>query len=81
MAETSSTCLSVPRLPLIHAGSNMSIPQIGLGTYLINTFQVISTAVSLGYRLFDSAVMYGNESEIGQALEKVYHNSIDYVIN
>ena len=75
MADTSSNCLSVPRLPLVYAGSNTSIPQVGLGTYLIDTFQVIPTrtAVSVGYRLFDSAVMYGNESEIGQAFEKVYN--------
>ena len=73
MAESSFNFLSVPRLPLVNAGSNTSIPQIGLGTYLIDTFQVIPTAVSVGYRLFDSAVMYGNESEIGQAFEKVYN--------
>lgn len=71
-----STCsiasdLSIPRLPLVHAGQNISIPQIGLGTYLIDTSSVIPTAVSVGYRLFDSAVMYGNEAEIDQALAKV----------
>ena len=72
MAALEANMSQIPRLPLTHAGSNISIPQIGLGTCFIHDISiVIPAALSVGYRLFDSAVMYGNESEIGQSLEKV----------
>ena len=72
MAEFEANLSQNPRLPLTHAGPNISIPQIGLGTAFIHDIStVIPAALSVGYRLFDSAVMYGNESEIGQSLEKV----------
>lgn len=72
MAELTASFSQIPRLSLIHAGPNISIPQIGLGTAFIRDIpSVVPAALSAGYRLFDSAVMYGNESEIGQALEKV----------
>ena len=73
MAKFETNVSQIPRLPLLHAGPDLSIPQIGLGTAFIHDISsVVPVAVSVGYRVFDSAVMYGNESEIGQSLEKVF---------
>jgi len=47
------------------------IPPIGLGTYSLKgeTLRVImSEALAMGYRLFDSATFYENEAEMGEIL-------------
>lgn len=47
------------------------IPDIGLGTYRLKGQDVIdsvTTALELGYRHIDTAQVYGNESEVGQAI-------------
>ena len=54
--------------------SGYKIPAIGLGTYQIKQADevdvAVSTAYKAGYRHIDSAVIYRNESAIGEALEK-----------
>lgn len=47
------------------------IPAFGLGTFRLTGQTVIDsvkTALELGYRLIDTAQIYGNEAEIGQAI-------------
>lgn len=47
------------------------IPSLGLGTWKAEPgeiYQTIRTAIELGYRHFDCAFIYGNEKEIGAAL-------------
>ncbi|ARS53506.1 2,5-didehydrogluconate reductase DkgB [Kushneria konosiri] len=47
------------------------IPDIGLGTYRLKGQEVIdsvTTALELGYRHIDTAQMYGNEADVGQAI-------------
>lgn len=47
------------------------IPAIGLGTYRLQGRQAIdavTTALELGYRHIDTAQMYANEAEVGQAV-------------
>ncbi|MNE12834.1 2,5-diketo-D-gluconic acid reductase B [compost metagenome] len=49
----------------------MSIPALGLGTFRLKGQVVIDsvrTALELGYRAIDTAQIYGNEAEIGQAI-------------
>ncbi|MDB5964604.1 MAG: aldo/keto reductase family protein [Polaromonas sp.] len=49
----------------------MSIPAFGLGTFRLEqqvAVDAVSTALALGYRHIDTAQMYNNEAEIGQAL-------------
>lgn len=49
------------------------MPAVGLGTWQIDGESgehAILTAVEKGYRLFDTAQMYGNEDVIGKALKK-----------
>lgn len=49
----------------------MNIPRIGLGTFRLQGQQVIDsvlTGLDVGYRHIDTAQIYGNEADIGQAL-------------
>jgi 2,5-diketo-D-gluconate reductase B len=49
----------------------MSIPAFGLGTFRLQGQVVIdsvSTALELGYRVIDTAQIYENEAEVGQAI-------------
>ncbi|KAJ2894783.1 hypothetical protein GGI21_005238, partial [Coemansia aciculifera] len=58
---------------LLNNGKTM--PAIGLGTWRANESgvlaQAIKTAVGLGYRHIDCAKIYGNQPEIGKALQQV----------
>ena len=55
----------------LHNGVEM--PIFGLGTWALkgeNCIQAISWAIEMGYRLIDTAALYGNEKEIGKAIEE-----------
>jgi diketogulonate reductase-like aldo/keto reductase len=59
---------TVPRL----FANGARIPAIGLGTSRLrgaDCVRATETALSIGYRHIDTAVMYGNETEVGQALK------------
>lgn len=47
------------------------IPQLGCGLYKVpadETYRVVSEALEVGYRHFDTAALYGNEQEVGAAI-------------
>lgn len=47
------------------------IPQLGFGLYKVpaaETYRVVSEALEMGYRHFDTAALYGNEQEVGAAI-------------
>ncbi|MEI2416424.1 2,5-didehydrogluconate reductase DkgB [Orrella sp. JC864] len=49
----------------------MSIPAFGLGTFRLKdqvVYDSVTQALELGYRLIDTAQIYGNEADIGRAL-------------
>ena len=49
----------------------MSIPLLGLGTFRLKDQVVIDSvtqALEVGYRAIDTAQIYGNEAEVGQAI-------------
>eukprot|EP00343_Euplotes_focardii_P003402 CAMPEP_0205811876 /NCGR_PEP_ID=MMETSP0205-20121125/16160_1 /ASSEMBLY_ACC=CAM_ASM_000278 /TAXON_ID=36767 /ORGANISM="Euplotes focardii, Strain TN1" /LENGTH=280 /DNA_ID=CAMNT_0053091653 /DNA_START=1 /DNA_END=840 /DNA_ORIENTATION=+ len=49
------------------------MPKVGMGTYQINSVEGYWTAiVECGYRHIDTASFYGNESVIGEALQKIF---------
>lgn len=61
--------LSNPSLTL---ENGVEIPQLGLGLWQVDpalTKGVVTTALELGYRHFDTAQMYGNEAGVGAAVE------------
>jgi 2,5-diketo-D-gluconate reductase A len=58
-------------IPGITLNDGNTIPQLGFGTYQIDpedTAQAVSEALDIGYRHIDTAEMYGNEKEVGQAV-------------
>ncbi|MBP6623427.1 MAG: aldo/keto reductase, partial [Alcaligenes sp.] len=49
----------------------MSIPQIGVGTFRLKeqaAIDSVRTALEVGYRAIDTAQIYDNEAEVGQAI-------------
>jgi len=61
--------MSVPNITL---NNQTQIPQLGFGTYQVppeQTAEVVSQAIQVGYRHIDTAEMYQNEQEVGEALK------------
>lgn len=53
------------------------LPRVGLGTWKISkedTAKTINVAMQIGYRAFDCACDYGNEAEVGLALQEAMKN-------
>jgi len=60
--------MAVPNLTL---NSGQTIPQLGFGVFKIDpadTAEAVSEALNVGYRHVDTAEMYGNEKEVGEAV-------------
>jgi 2,5-diketo-D-gluconate reductase A len=59
-------------VPDILLSSGNTIPQFGFGVFLVKpaqTEEAVMTALEAGYRHIDTAEMYGNEREVGAAIE------------
>lgn len=50
--------------------NGLKMPLLGFGTYDIKSIDTFLAAVDCGYRLFDSAQMYGNQKEVGAAIKE-----------
>ncbi len=60
-------------IPEILLNNGQRIPQLGFGVFLVppaETADAVSTALQAGYRHIDTAQMYGNEPEVGEAIRK-----------
>ena len=60
-------------VPDIVLNNGQTIPQLGFGVFLVRpraTVEAVSTALEVGYRHIDTAEMYGNEKEVGDAIAK-----------
>ncbi len=58
-------------IPDIMLNNGQTIPQFGFGVFQIepkDTVAAVSTALKAGYRHIDTAEMYGNEAEVGEAI-------------
>jgi 2,5-diketo-D-gluconate reductase A len=58
-------------VPLIPLNDGHTIPQLGFGVFQIapkDTVNAVSQALEVGYRHIDTAQMYGNEKEVGEAV-------------
>ncbi len=60
--------VTIPDLVLMNG---VQIPQLGFGTYKVteDTLEIVSSAIEVGYRHIDTAQMYKNEAEVGEAWE------------
>jgi len=61
----------VSTVPRVTLNDGNTIPQLGFGVYQIkpeNTVEAVSQALETGYRHIDTAEMYGNEKEVGEAV-------------
>jgi 2,5-diketo-D-gluconate reductase A len=61
----------VSSIPNITLNNGQTIPQFGFGVFQIepkHTAAAVSTALEAGYRHIDTAEMYGNEAEVGEAI-------------
>jgi diketogulonate reductase-like aldo/keto reductase len=60
---------------------SLTLPQIGLGTYRMTDHdecvRAVETALDAGYRHVDTAQMYGNESFVGEALDRAFSAGLD----
>jgi len=62
----------VPAVPDLTLNTGATIPQLGFGVFQIapaDTADAVTTALDIGYRHIDTAQMYGNEAEVGRAVE------------
>ena len=60
-------------IPDITLNNGQTIPQFGFGVFQIepkDTAPAVSTALEAGYRHIDTAEMYGNEAEVGEAIAR-----------
>jgi len=60
-------------VPGIDLNNGTVIPQLGFGVFQIDpsdTAETVLTAFEAGYRHIDTAQMYGNEAEVGEAIAK-----------
>ncbi|MBW4705076.1 MULTISPECIES: aldo/keto reductase [unclassified Micromonospora] len=58
-------------VPDISLNDGNTIPQLGFGVYQIepkDTAEAVRRALEIGYRHIDTAQMYGNEAEVGEAV-------------
>ena len=59
-------------IPTLTLPTGAPIPVLGCRTYKIapdDTYEAVSRALNIGYRHIDTAQMYGNEAEVGAAIE------------
>ncbi|WP_164700653.1 aldo/keto reductase [Modestobacter sp. KNN46-3] len=60
-------------VPTITLNNGVQIPQLGFGVFQIKpeeTVEATRTALEVGYRHIDTAEMYGNEAEVGEAVRQ-----------
>jgi 2,5-diketo-D-gluconate reductase A len=63
----------MPDVPTVLLNNGNSIPQFGFGVFLVKpeeTVEAVTAALDAGYRHIDTAQMYGNEAEVGEAIAK-----------
>jgi 2,5-diketo-D-gluconate reductase A len=63
----------VASVPTIRLNNGVEIPQLGFGVFQVKpgeTVAAVTAALEVGYRHIDTAQMYGNEKEVGEAIRR-----------
>ena len=71
------------QVPIITLNNGVEIPQLGFGVFQIppaETKNATLDALEVGYRHIDTAEMYGNEKEVGQAIAESGLNREDVFV-
>jgi diketogulonate reductase-like aldo/keto reductase len=58
---------------LVQLSNNVVMPRLGLGLFKVpkeKTTFLVESALEIGYRLFDTAALYGNERQVGEAIKQ-----------
>ena len=58
-------------VPTLRLNNGLEMPQLGFGVFLVPADEVVepvATALDAGYRLIDTAKLYGNEEGVGRAI-------------
>ncbi|MDB4978135.1 MAG: 2,5-diketo-D-gluconic acid reductase, partial [Candidatus Peribacteria bacterium] len=60
-------------VPCVTLRNGLRMPQVGLGVWQARgqeAVQAVQDALAVGYRLIDTAAVYGNEQEVGEAMQR-----------
>jgi 2,5-diketo-D-gluconate reductase A len=60
-------------IPLVTLHNALQMPRLGLGTMTLNGDvgeRCVADAISMGYRLIDTAMIYGNEASVGAGIKR-----------
>lgn len=71
--KTITTDDSPKSIPLVTLNNGVKMPILGFGTLELRDsvgINSLAKAISLGYRLIDTAPVYGNEKEVGKGIKK-----------
>lgn len=71
--------MKAPVVALTNSIQGKGIPMLGLGTLRSGKDEVrnaVTSAIRQGYRLIDCAEVYGNETEVGDALKEIIHEGV-----
>ena len=63
--------MTLPSQEAVPLRTGGAIPLVGFGTWRLsgrNSYEAVLHALATGYRHLDTATMYGNETEVGQAM-------------
>jgi 2,5-diketo-D-gluconate reductase A len=58
-------------IPMVDLGGGVTMPMVGFGTWQLGgrrAYDAVRYALEVGYRHIDTATMYRNEGEVGQAI-------------
>jgi 2,5-diketo-D-gluconate reductase A len=70
---SNSSSKAQPNIPLVTLNNGIKMPILGFGTFMLRDElckNSVSDAISLGYRLIDTATVYGNEEAVGAGIKQ-----------
>ena len=73
LSSASDFIKSGPHIPMVTLNNGLKMPILGFGTFMLRDEickNSVISAISLGYRLIDTATVYGNEEAIGEGIKQ-----------